>query len=462
MKKPIILCVYLTSLVLPRFAEAQCGSSQCPPCLNNAPVQDGHGSSGGRKILNVYIDSSWDSSPGSHVTKANILNGVNDGIAAWNSSISSTVCFGRQNIGYEFVLNQAGGSASADVKITNGTVTRYCGLTTLSVPAVVVLPEQLGQAPETVVAGMAEHEFGHIVGLADAYKTYPNAADCRSWGTIMRGVKDLYSCVLESPSITSDDVAQANRDLSSKGTCQVTASLPQLPPLTAETPACIQQNLCAQDHYANPDPCTFGEDNAGCPYGVLPVTGPEGAQCCTGASPIIIDLSGEGFHLTSLTDGVLFDFAGTGTKVHVSWTEPGSSDAFLVLDRNHNGKIDSALEMFGNLTAQPSSDNPNGFLALAEYDKPENGGNNDGIIDARDAVFSELRLWQDRNHNGISEPDELIPLAATDIVAIDLKYEESRWTDVYGNAFRYYGRLRRRDFKLKDRIAYDVVLLAGK
>jgi hypothetical protein len=166
----------------------------------------------------------------------------------------------------------------------------------------------------------------------------------------------------------------------------------------------------------------------------------DGWDCILSNSPLIVDTKRDGYHLTSAAEGVVFDLDADGVPERVAWTAADSDDALLVMDRNGNGRIDNGTELFGNYTPA-YNDRPdttaNGFVALRFLETPSYGlSAPDGTIDERDAAFSRLLLWFDRNHNGISEPDELEPLSGHGLRAIRTDFRTSRRKDRHGNEFR--------------------------
>ncbi|MGQ9916120.1 MAG: hypothetical protein ACUVS7_01755 [Bryobacteraceae bacterium] len=155
--------------------------------------------------------------------------------------------------------------------------------------------------------------------------------------------------------------------------------------------------------------CPLPPPNWNCGAGFTMVCGPSGWSCqCVGSTcgvncPLIVDLANEGFHLTGWQDGVDFPFT-PSEIVRIGWTDPAYHNGLLVLDRNGNGRIDDGTELFGNVTPQPPSREPNGFAALAVFDKKENGGNENDFIDPGDEVFSRLLIWIDKTATASASP----------------------------------------------------------
>ncbi len=94
------------------------------------------------------------------------------------------------------------------------------------------------------------------------------------------------------------------------------------------------------------------------------------------------------------------------------------------------------------MTAQPPSKHPNGYRALGYFAYRNGCGTYQAPLKELSAqtcpaAWKQLRLWIDANHNGLSEPNELHTLEEAGIQQISLEYQESPFTDTYGNRFRY-------------------------
>jgi hypothetical protein len=173
--------------------------------------------------------------------------------------------------------------------------------------------------------------------------------------------------------------------------------------------------------------------------------------CCN--TPIVIDTAGDGIKLTTWEDGVIFNLIPWRGPAMRAWTELGSDDAWLIFDATGNGIVDNGTEMFGDMTYQPPGESKNGFRALAVHDT-----NSDGTIDQNDPIFTQLELWTDRNHDGVSQSDELDTLVDKGIAALSVEYAEHRKADGKGNVFRYSAAVTPAPGSEVGMTAWDVIL----
>lgn len=144
--------------------------------------------------------------------------------------------------------------------------------------------------------------------------------------------------------------------------------------------------------------------------------------------PIIIDLNGDGVKTISKSAGLVFDHDGNLFAENTGWVSP--EDGLLVLDKNHDGKIGSGNELFGSNTILNNGQKAqNGYEALREYDE-----NHDGMIDKNDSIWSQLKVWQDKNSNASVDDGELLSMEQLKITGVKLNYQNINNTDSEGNA----------------------------
>jgi len=131
--------------------------------------------------------------------------------------------------------------------------------------------------------------------------------------------------------------------------------------------------------------------------------------------PLALDLDGDGLETTAIgTNPTLFDHDADGVRTGTGWLK--GDDAFLALDRNGNGLIDSGRELFGVDTVLANGQTAaNGFAALADLDS-----NHDGQFSNLDSQYANVNIWRDLDQDGVSDAGELTSLADAGIASINL------------------------------------------
>ncbi|MEG2963317.1 MAG: SdrD B-like domain-containing protein, partial [Janthinobacterium sp.] len=138
-------------------------------------------------------------------------------------------------------------------------------------------------------------------------------------------------------------------------------------------------------------------------------------------TPIVIDLNGDGVHTIARADfHGSFDLLGTGNAIQTGWVS--AQDGLLAIDSNGNGKIDNISELFGG------NEKGTGFAKLSSYDS-----NGDGVVDAYDDKFAELRIWRDANSNGVTDDGELMSLHDAGVASLTVSYTELPFLDANSN-----------------------------
>ncbi|WP_411885843.1 calcium-binding protein [Polaromonas sp. YR568] len=138
--------------------------------------------------------------------------------------------------------------------------------------------------------------------------------------------------------------------------------------------------------------------------------------------PVALDMDNDGIELVAQEDShAWYDIQGDGYRRNIGWL--GSDDAFLAIDENHDGKITDARELSFAMWTADTGDTDLQALQTA-FDT-----NHDQKFDAQDSRFADLRVWQDKNGDGVSDAGELKTLAEAGIKSISLSVAQTDWSN---------------------------------
>jgi hypothetical protein len=137
-------------------------------------------------------------------------------------------------------------------------------------------------------------------------------------------------------------------------------------------------------------------------------------------------------------------FDADGSALDREWTWITRDAAWLVYDGRADGRITSALQLFGSVTF---------WMFWANGYEPLRALDDDGNGELAGSELHRLALWHDRDANGVSDAGEVRSLASAGIIALSCSYLAGD-----GRRFAAFSPLGARMSDGRTRPTYDVVL----
>ncbi|MBK4723153.1 hypothetical protein JJL56_30325 [Azospirillum sp. YIM DDC1] len=154
----------------------------------------------------------------------------------------------------------------------------------------------------------------------------------------------------------------------------------------------------------------IGLDNQGI-YGEIGTNG-SGQNQGGKIRPVVLDLDRDGVELIDQNSSCAFyDVDGDGFKENVGWAKP--EDGILAIDVDRNGLIEMANEINFTLHSVGAQTDLDGISNAFD-------SNRDGILDSKDERFSDFRIWQDFDSDGVSDTGEVKTLTEAGVNSIEL------------------------------------------
>jgi hypothetical protein len=138
--------------------------------------------------------------------------------------------------------------------------------------------------------------------------------------------------------------------------------------------------------------------------------------CGSFKSPLMLFFDDQRPEFTGKSSFSLQPDVNDDTRVY--WPEAHAPGYFLALNLVEKRIIFNGDHLFGD-----SQGHANGFEKLKSFDL-----NNDGVIDKKDEVFTQLVLWRDLNGDGVAQDDEIFTLSELGVVKINLNYDNRATT----------------------------------